>query len=213
MGSERKRDNLDKLYDALKSDGLVQKDRAQFRGKMLAPGMEGYRNRLALYKALKSDGLVKSGSYEEFSGYFLKRSQDGGAPAKPGGNAGGVGPSRLMTPSDLGGAWRYSPDALTDGKTGKWPQSLGTGGSQRPAAEPQGTVVKGRGADQTRAGSTTLPVGGGTGGSQRPAAEPQGTVVKGRGADSERAGSTALPVGGLGAGWKHRPPSGRRKVF
>ena len=33
-----------------------------------------------------------------------------------------------------------------------------------PAAEPQGTVVKGRGADQTRAGSTTLPVGGGNGG-------------------------------------------------
>ena len=161
MGSERKRDNLDKLYDALKSDGLVQKDRAQFRGKMLAPGMEGYRNRLALYKALKSDGLVKSGSYEEFSGYFLKRSKDGGAPAKPGGNAGGVGPSRLMTPSDLGGAWRYSPDALTDGKTGKWPQSLGTGGSQRPAAEPQGTVVRGRGADSERDGSTALPVGGG----------------------------------------------------
>ena len=54
-----------------------------------------------------------------------------------------------------------------------------------PAAEPQGTVVKGRGADQTRAGSTTLPVGGGNGGPlgpaavDGPAAEPQGTVVEG----------------------------------
>ncbi|MGN0875365.1 MAG: hypothetical protein ACI4OZ_09285, partial [Akkermansia sp.] len=115
MGSEKK-DNLDRLYDALSSDGLVQKSREHFRSNMLAPGMQGYRNRLALYKALKSDGLVKSGSYEEFSGHFIRRSGNGGGKK-------GSGPSRLMMPSDLGGGWKAAG----------------------PAAEPQGTVVNGGG--------------------------------------------------------------------
>ena len=51
-------DKIDQLYDALKKDGAVSKSRENFRSKMLAPGKEGYQNRLQLYKALKADGLL-----------------------------------------------------------------------------------------------------------------------------------------------------------
>lgn len=59
-------DKIDQLYDALKKDGAVSKSREHFRSKMLAPGKEGYQNRLQLYKALKADGAVNSPTYEEF---------------------------------------------------------------------------------------------------------------------------------------------------
>lgn len=59
-------DKIDQLYDALKKDGAVSKSREHFRSKMLAPGKEGYQNRLQLYKALKADGAVDSSTYEEF---------------------------------------------------------------------------------------------------------------------------------------------------
>ena len=60
-------DKIDQLYDALKKDGAVSKSRENFRSKMLAPGKEGYQNRLQLYKALKADGAIDSPTYEEFS--------------------------------------------------------------------------------------------------------------------------------------------------
>ncbi len=60
-------DKIDELYDALKKDGAVSKSRENFRSKMLAPGKEGYQNRLQLYNALKADGAVESPTYEEFS--------------------------------------------------------------------------------------------------------------------------------------------------
>lgn len=59
-------DKIDQLYDALKKDGAVSKSRENFRSKMLAPGKEGYQNRLQLYKALKADGAIDSPTYEEF---------------------------------------------------------------------------------------------------------------------------------------------------
>lgn len=59
-------DKIDELYDALKADGLVEKDRDNFRSYMLAPGEQGYRNRLELYNALRADELVSSPTYEEF---------------------------------------------------------------------------------------------------------------------------------------------------
>lgn len=59
-------DKIDQLYDALKKDGAVSKSREHFRNKMLAPGKEGYQNRLQLYNALKADGAVDSQTYEEF---------------------------------------------------------------------------------------------------------------------------------------------------
>lgn len=59
-------DKIDQLYDALKKDGAVSKSREHFRSKMLAPGKEGYQNRLQLYNALKADGAVDSPTYEEF---------------------------------------------------------------------------------------------------------------------------------------------------
>lgn len=59
-------DKLDELYDALKADGAVQKDRENFRNFMLAPGKTGYENRKKLYDALKADGAIQSGTYEEF---------------------------------------------------------------------------------------------------------------------------------------------------
>lgn len=60
-------DKIDQLYDALKKDGAVSKSRENFRSKMLAPGKEGYQNRLQLYNALKADGAIDSPTYEEFS--------------------------------------------------------------------------------------------------------------------------------------------------
>lgn len=59
-------DKIDQLYDALKKDGAVSKSREYFRSKMLAPGKEGYHNRLQLYNALKADGAIESPTYEEF---------------------------------------------------------------------------------------------------------------------------------------------------
>ena len=59
-------DKIDQLYDALKKDGAVSKSREYFRSKMLAPGKEGYQNRLQLYNALKADGAIESPTYEEF---------------------------------------------------------------------------------------------------------------------------------------------------
>lgn len=60
-------DKIDQLYDALKKDGAVSKSRENFRSKMLAPGKEGYQNRLQLYNALKADGAIDSPTYEEFN--------------------------------------------------------------------------------------------------------------------------------------------------
>ena len=59
-------DKIDQLYDALKKDGAVSKSREYFRSKMLAPGKEGYQNRLQFYNALKADGAIESPTYEEF---------------------------------------------------------------------------------------------------------------------------------------------------
>lgn len=58
-------DKIDQLYDALKKDGAVSKSREYFRSKILAPGKEGYHNRLQLYNALKADGAIESPTYEE----------------------------------------------------------------------------------------------------------------------------------------------------
>lgn len=60
-------DKLDILYDALERDGAVTSGRENFRAKMLAPGEEGYKNRLALFTSLKQDNAVKSNTYEEFA--------------------------------------------------------------------------------------------------------------------------------------------------
>ena len=60
-------DKLDILYDALERDGAVTSGRENFRAKMLAPGKEGYKNRLALFTTLKQDNAVESNTYEEFA--------------------------------------------------------------------------------------------------------------------------------------------------
>lgn len=60
-------DKLDILYDALERDGAVTSGRENFRAKMLAPGEEGYKNRLALFTVLKQDNAVESNTYEEFA--------------------------------------------------------------------------------------------------------------------------------------------------
>lgn len=60
-------DKLDILYDALERDGAETSGRENFRAKMLAPGEEGYKNRLALFTALKQDNAVESNTYEEFA--------------------------------------------------------------------------------------------------------------------------------------------------
>lgn len=59
-------DMVDALYDNLKEDGWVENSREHFRDFFLAPGEQGYKNRLALYENMKEDGYVESPTYEEF---------------------------------------------------------------------------------------------------------------------------------------------------
>lgn len=60
-------DTVDQLYNGLHADGAVTGTRENFRKFFLAPGKQGYQNRLQLYNALHADGAVSSGTYEEFA--------------------------------------------------------------------------------------------------------------------------------------------------
>lgn len=73
-------DKVDQLYDRLKKDGAVSKSREHFRSKILAPGKEGYQNRLQLYNALKADGADDSPTYEEFRNRLGLRAVKAGHP-------------------------------------------------------------------------------------------------------------------------------------
>lgn len=59
-------DRIDSMYDALVSDGAQIGTRQQFKKLMLAPGKEGYKNRLGFYQAMKQDGADIGATYEEF---------------------------------------------------------------------------------------------------------------------------------------------------
>lgn len=59
-------DRIDSMYDALVSDGAQIGTRQQFKKLMLAPGKEGYRNRLGFYQAMKQDGANIGATYEDF---------------------------------------------------------------------------------------------------------------------------------------------------
>ena len=59
-------DRIDSMYDALFSDGAQIGTRQQFKKLMLAPGKEGYRNRLGFYQAMKQDGANIGDTYEDF---------------------------------------------------------------------------------------------------------------------------------------------------
>lgn len=59
-------DRIDSMYDALVSDGAQIGTRQQFKKLMLAPGKEGYRNRLGFYQAMKQDGANIGDTYEDF---------------------------------------------------------------------------------------------------------------------------------------------------
>lgn len=59
-------DRIDSMYDALVSDGAQIGTRQQFKKLMLAPGNEGYRNRLGFYQAMKQDGANIGATYEDF---------------------------------------------------------------------------------------------------------------------------------------------------
>ena len=60
-------DTVDQLYNAVHADGAVTGTREDFRKFFLAPGKQGYQNRLKFYNALHADGAVTSGTYEEFA--------------------------------------------------------------------------------------------------------------------------------------------------
>lgn len=93
-------DKIDQLYDALKKDGAVSKSRENFRSKMLAPGKEGYQNRLQLYKALKADGAIDSPTYEEFSKRLgLHAVNNTPAPAHPQPQKPTAAPAQAATPA------------------------------------------------------------------------------------------------------------------
>lgn len=59
-------DRIDSMYDALVSDGAQIGTRQQFKKLLLAPGNEGYRNRLGFYQAMKQDGANIGATYEDF---------------------------------------------------------------------------------------------------------------------------------------------------
>lgn len=93
-------DKIDQLYDALKKDGAVSKSRENFRSKMLAPGKEGYQNRLQLYKALKADGAIDSPTYEEFGKRLgLHAVNNTPAPAHPQPQKPTAAPAQAATPA------------------------------------------------------------------------------------------------------------------
>lgn len=93
-------DKIDQLYDALKKDGAVSKSRENFRSKMLAPGKEGYQNRLQLYKALKADGAIDSPTYEEFGKRLgLHAVNNTPAPAHPQPQKPTAAPAQATTPA------------------------------------------------------------------------------------------------------------------
>lgn len=93
-------DKIDQLYDALKKDGAVSKSRENFRSKMLAPGKEGYQNRLQLYKALKADGAIDSPTYEEFGKRLgLHAVNNKPAPAHPQPQKPTAAPAQAATPA------------------------------------------------------------------------------------------------------------------
>lgn len=93
-------DKIDQLYDALKKDGAVSKSRENFRSKMLAPGKEGYQNRLQLYKALKADGAIDSPTYEEFGKRLgLHAVNNTPAPAHPQPQKSTAAPAQAATPA------------------------------------------------------------------------------------------------------------------
>lgn len=93
-------DKIDQLYDALKKDGAVSKSRENFRSKMLAPGKEGYQNRLQLYKALKADGAIDSPTYEEFGKRLgLPAVNNTPAPAHPQPQKPTAAPAQAATPA------------------------------------------------------------------------------------------------------------------
>lgn len=93
-------DKIDQLYDALKKDGAVSKSRENFRSKMLAPGKEGYQNRLQLYKALKADGAIDSPTYEEFGKRLgLHAVNNTSAPAHPQPQKPTAAPAQAATPA------------------------------------------------------------------------------------------------------------------
>lgn len=93
-------DKIDQLYDALKKDGAVSKSRENFRSKMLAPGKEGYQNRLQLYKALKADGAIDSPTYEEFGKLLgLHAVNNTPAPAHPQPQKPTAAPAQAATPA------------------------------------------------------------------------------------------------------------------
>ena len=93
-------DKIDQLYDALKKDGAVSKSRENFRSKMLAPGKEGYQNRLQLYKALKADGAIDSPTYEEFGKRLgLHAVNNTPAPAHPQPQKPTAAPEQAATPA------------------------------------------------------------------------------------------------------------------
>lgn len=60
-------DRIDSMYDALSKDGAQIGTRQQFKKLMLAPGKQGYQNRLGFYNAMKQDGAQIGNSYEDFA--------------------------------------------------------------------------------------------------------------------------------------------------
>ena len=60
-------DTVDQLYNAVHADGAVTGTREEFRKFFLAPGKQGYQNRLQFYNDLHAKGAVSSGTYEEFA--------------------------------------------------------------------------------------------------------------------------------------------------
>ena len=57
---------IDSMYDALVADGAQIGTKESFKKFMLAPGKQGYQNRLNFYNAMKADGANIGNTYEDF---------------------------------------------------------------------------------------------------------------------------------------------------
>lgn len=152
-------DKIDELYDALKVDGLVEKDRDNFRNYMLASGEDGYRNRKALYDALKADELVSSASYEEFAQRLgLVPAGRSGAGAS-GGQSGAVAP----------GSESF---ALTDGTAESGAGASGNQSEAGGSGSQSGAIAPGaESSAKATAGGVTAAGGGSAGAASGPSLE------------------------------------------
>lgn len=115
-------DILDSLYDDLKGQGYLQKDKLTFRRYMMASGADGYKNRKALYDDLKGQGYLNSPTYEDFASRIFSSVAKGWTPSQSGNRRPQAAPRRVNSQNtgvrnrevEAGGARSIVPQGFGD---------------------------------------------------------------------------------------------------